>query len=235
MSTEITGAVGGDASLLKTVYVDSDGKLVVTSGGGTTALEIQGSQAVGDTPVTANPVLIGGVGYDDVSSPAPITNNGELQNFRVGVYGNLLIGGLGVDGADAQSNELAFTPTMGGDPRLSPHAGHVFNGADWDRARGNTSGAFANPNYASAVILTAQTAAVGTNWTAFASQACQALDITNATGVDIEYRRGGSGNGMIIPQGASRLILAITDADEIQIRRVDTSNTQVTITAEALT
>ena len=90
------------------------------------------------------------------------------------------------------------------------------------------------PLAVSATILTLTTAATGTNWTAFGSSACDALDLTNSTSVAIEYRRGGAGNGMQVLSGASRLIVGISNANQIEVRRVDTSNTQVTIQAEAL-
>lgn len=82
-------------------------------------------------------------------------------------------------------------------------------------------------------ITSAQTAATGTNWTAFASAACTRLDLVNLTGTDIEYRRGGTGSTFILPDGSGRMIEGLTDADEIEVRRVDTSNTQVTVQAEA--
>jgi hypothetical protein len=90
------------------------------------------------------------------------------------------------------------------------------------------------PLAVSATILTLTTAATGTNWTAFGSSACNALDLTNSTSVAIEYRRGGTGNAMQILSGASRLIVGISNANEIEVRRVDTSNTQVAVQAEAL-
>jgi hypothetical protein len=90
------------------------------------------------------------------------------------------------------------------------------------------------PLAVSATILTLTTAATGTNWTAFGSSACDALDLTNSTSGAIEYRRGGAGNGMQVLSGASRLIVGISNANQIEVRRVDTSNTQVTVQAEAL-
>lgn len=87
---------------------------------------------------------------------------------------------------------------------------------------------------AAGTILSAQTAATGTNWTAFASQACTVLDLQNFTGTAIEYRRGGAGTAFRIPDGGQRRIVGIANADEISVRRVDTSNTQVTVAAEAL-
>lgn len=85
-----------------------------------------------------------------------------------------------------------------------------------------------------ATIVTVQTENPGTGWADFSSEICDALDIVNNTGVAIEYRRAGSGNSIQIPNGGSRLVAGISNAAEISVRRVDTSNTQVTLTAEAL-
>jgi hypothetical protein len=90
------------------------------------------------------------------------------------------------------------------------------------------------PGAVSATILSLTTAATGTNYTAFSSQTCQALDIVNTSSVAIEYRRGGAGNTMTILSGSSRLVVGISNANEISVRRVDTSNTQITIPAEAI-
>lgn len=89
------------------------------------------------------------------------------------------------------------------------------------------------PVASSATILGLTTAATGTNWTAFASQACSALDIVNNTGVTVEYRRGAAGTAMQIPTGAARMVIGITNANQIDMRRTDTANTQVTLQAEA--
>jgi hypothetical protein len=90
------------------------------------------------------------------------------------------------------------------------------------------------PGAVSATILTLTTAATGANYTAFSSQACNSLDIVNTSSVAIEYRRGGAGNAMTILSGSSRLVVGITDANQIGVRRVDQSNTQITIPAEAI-
>lgn len=88
--------------------------------------------------------------------------------------------------------------------------------------------------FISATILSLQTATTGTNFQAFASQACTRLDILNFSGVDVEYRRGGAGNTVRIPNNSGRLVVAIANANEISVRRVDQSNTQVTVQAEAI-
>lgn len=90
------------------------------------------------------------------------------------------------------------------------------------------------PGAVSATILSLTTAATGTNYTAFSSQTCQSLDIVNTSSVAIEYRRGATGTAMTILSGSSRLVVGITNANQIDVRRVDTSNTQITIPAEAI-
>lgn len=89
------------------------------------------------------------------------------------------------------------------------------------------------PQVTTGTILALTTAATGTNYTAFASQACTALDIVNNTGVTIEYRRNAAGVAMQIPTGAARMVIAITNANQVDVRRTDTSNTTVTMQAEA--
>jgi hypothetical protein len=91
------------------------------------------------------------------------------------------------------------------------------------------------PNANSVTIMSVTTAATGTNYTAFSSQTCNSLDIVNTSSVAIEYRRGATGNAMTILSGSSRLVVGITNANQIDVRRVDTSNTQITVPAEAIT
>ena len=90
------------------------------------------------------------------------------------------------------------------------------------------------PGAASAVIMSLTTAATGANYTAFSSQTCNSLDIVNTSSVAIEYRRGATGSSMTILSGSSRLVVGISNANQIDVRRVDQSNTQITIPAEAI-
>ena len=87
------------------------------------------------------------------------------------------------------------------------------------------------PSMTSSGNLSVTTAATGTNWTAFASQALKQLTVSNQTGTNIEFRQGGAGVGLIIPAGAIFTFFGITNANQIEARRTDTSNSQVTITA----
>lgn len=91
------------------------------------------------------------------------------------------------------------------------------------------------PTTSSATILPLTTNATGTTFTAFAAQACIALDIVNNTGTTVEYRRGATGTAMQIPTGAARMVIGITNANQVDVRRTDVSNTQVTMQAEAFT
>lgn len=79
--------------------------------------------------------------------------------------------------------------------------------------------------------ISAQSASTGTNWTAFGSQALKQLNVSNQTGVTIEVLQDGAGVGLQIPTGAFYTFFGITNANQLSVRRVDTSNTQVTITA----
>ena len=90
--------------------------------------------------------------------------------------------------------------------------------------------------YAKAVMtsggnLTATTQATGTNWTTLSAQACSQLTIGNNSGATIEFRQGGSGAGFPVFDKSSFTIFGIANANEISVRRVDTSNTQVTVAA----
>lgn len=86
-----------------------------------------------------------------------------------------------------------------------------------------------------ATILELETNSTGTTYVAFADTPCNALDVVNASGTALEYLRNGTGNAMQLPDQSARLIVGITNANQISVRRVDVSNTQVTITAEAIT
>jgi hypothetical protein len=86
----------------------------------------------------------------------------------------------------------------------------------------------------SATILSLQTSVTGANFVTFSAQACDSLDLINTTGTAIEYRRGGAGNTVVVPTNASRLIVGLANANEISLRRVDNSNTTVTLKAEAI-
>lgn len=79
--------------------------------------------------------------------------------------------------------------------------------------------------------LLAQTANPGTGYTAFASQACKQLTISNQSGVTILVQQGGAGVGFQIPHGGVVPFYGLTNANQLAVKRQDDSNTQVTVTA----
>lgn len=83
----------------------------------------------------------------------------------------------------------------------------------------------------SAGNLSVQTAAVGSNWVALSTQACERVTITNTSGTLIETRQDGAGAGLQIPDGAGFVFEGLTNANQLSLRRVDLSNTQVTVYA----
>lgn len=87
------------------------------------------------------------------------------------------------------------------------------------------------PTLSSGGNLSATTAATGTNWTAFGSQSLRQLTISNQTGATLEFRQGGAGVGFQVPTANFYTFFGLTNASQIEVRRVDTANTQVTITA----
>jgi hypothetical protein len=71
-------------------------------------------------------------------------------------------------------------------------------------------------------------------WVQLASQACTQFDLVNNTGTALEYKRGAAGTVFIpVPDGTSRLIQGIANANTIYLRRVDQSSTSVTVVGEA--
>jgi hypothetical protein len=244
-------------------------------------VEVEGPYTEDSTaPGAIKPVNIGGFNSSDgqgksagAMTPAWWTRAGALV---IATYSPQTAG------ADALTR-IGYFPgskDFPGTNQPAAFANHVYNGATWDRQRGDTSGTYVQgnvasdgvdagnplkigavyntnppsvgagdrvnlqantfgtlrtmPGFMSVAILSAQTAAVGTNWTTFTTTACAMLDIANVSGADIEYRRDAAGNAMRIADGGSRLVLGITNADQISFRRVDTSNTQVTVTAEVM-
>lgn len=90
-------------------------------------------------------------------------------------------------------------------------------------------------------IMYAQTSAGGTAFVSFGSQACDSLELlvtdatTNAIGVAIEYKINGTGTALPLFYGDSDLITGLTNANQISVRRVDQSTTQIYVYAKAHT
>lgn len=87
------------------------------------------------------------------------------------------------------------------------------------------------PSFTTSGNISAQTSATGANFVAFGSQLCKKLTISNQTGTTIEVRQNGTGVAFQIPTGNFYIFTGITNANQLSIRRSDSSNTQVTVTA----
>ena len=73
------------------------------------------------------------------------------------------------------------------------------------------------------------TSGTGATYVALGSQACKQLTLVNNTGVTIEFRQGAAGVAVPIFDKAAFSIFGITNANQIDVRRTDTSNTTVVI------
>lgn len=89
------------------------------------------------------------------------------------------------------------------------------------------------PTYTAVTNLVLTTSASAGVYQAFPAQTCEAVDVTNDTGVAIEYVRNGAGNPYPIPNGSARLITGITNANQISFRVKGTASV-VTVSGEAL-
>ena len=85
------------------------------------------------------------------------------------------------------------------------------------------------PKMNSGGFINATTASTGANFTAFASQACTSLGIMNGTGQTLEFRQGGSGATLYVPDGTGFYFDGITNCNQIEVRRQDQSNTQLVV------
>lgn len=74
------------------------------------------------------------------------------------------------------------------------------------------------------------TAATGTAYTALAAVPAAQVVLWNNTGVTLEARQAADpGNTFDVPDGTAVPLSGITSASDIELRRKDTSNTQVTL------
>lgn len=80
-------------------------------------------------------------------------------------------------------------------------------------------------------FLNLTTNATGTTYVTFTSTELSKLIISNQTGTTIEVRQGGAGATFLIPTATIITLSGIINANQISLRRSDTSNTQVTVGA----
>jgi hypothetical protein len=87
------------------------------------------------------------------------------------------------------------------------------------------------PFLASGANVSVQTSASGATYVAFSAALCKQLTIVNDTGTDIEFKTNSDSVALPIADGENFTIFGIQSAAEVSVRRVDVSNTQVTVKA----
>lgn len=77
-----------------------------------------------------------------------------------------------------------------------------------------------------------ETASTGTNFTQLASNVCGNVTIYNNAGTDLEFNRANTGAAFVLANGFGKQFPVLTNSNELWIKRVDSSNTRVTVTFE---
>jgi hypothetical protein len=73
------------------------------------------------------------------------------------------------------------------------------------------------------------TSITGTNWVQLPNGEASSVTLRNRSGTDVEISIGGSGQALQIPDSTDLLVAAIANSNEWSVRRVDQSNTPVTV------
>ena len=87
------------------------------------------------------------------------------------------------------------------------------------------------PNFLSVV-----TAASGTEWVAFPSYRCSTMSVLNNSGASVSLRRSGEVDGarvLLLKDGQAWMVRSLTNSNQLEVRRADGGNTQVTVHGEA--
>lgn len=237
--TNNTDTVGANSRTLPTMAYSMvfNGNSWDRTRGDTHGTWMQGNVASG-TADAGNPVKVGGVarsGPNDVQAAQgqrmdlSLNSNGSVYTQLCDGNGNSV--NLKVGTSDT------FPPSVPSLPVLNLNLGFNQTTGYWERIRATAASGMlvntAGETYSSITILNQQTAAAGASFSTFANTPCKQLDIVNNSGADIVYQRNGAGGTMRVPNGSSRMVQGITNANQIGIRRLDSSNTQVTVDAEA--
>lgn len=136
-----------------------------------------------------------------------------------------------VDGAGEHINHtrIDVLPALVAGSAVIGKVGLQVAGADVASGNPVSVAGDVRPKMNSGGFITATTANPGSGWTAFASQACTSLGIMNATGQTLEFRQGGTGAALYVPDGVGFYFDGITNCNQIEVRRQDQSNTQVVV------
>jgi hypothetical protein len=206
VKTAFTGASVGD-TITATQIID-------VTGTPTTVSTLWRNQTTGldlaSTPSAANLTLLGSEALTDA----------QLRASVVPVSPNVTRGGGAID-----SNTQRVTLANDGPGVVS------LSSIDSKTPALDNSRQPVIPSMASGGNISVQTATLGTNYTAFSSQVCKQLTISNQSGTVVEVRQGAAGVALQIPTGAFYTFFGITNTNQLDVRRTDVSNTQITLTA----
>lgn len=141
------------------IQCGSNGAVLVTASGTT---QVVGNVANGAVD-SGNPVKVGGIAH----SGPPAVDVGDRVDGWYGVNGGAVVAGPGLTGVDGQSNNMVGLPsTASAVARLLGVGPSVFNGASWDRQRGDTRATYvanAGSVAAGVAITSAVTGAAANN------------------------------------------------------------------------
>jgi hypothetical protein len=73
----------------------------------------------------------------------------------------------------------------------------------------------------------------GSNYVHLPTFACKQVTLLNTSGTAIEIRRHDQDDVFVLPNNTSYVVKGITNAEQVQFRRQDTSDTLVTIYVDA--
>ena len=224
-----------------------DGSGVTQPVSGTVTANTGLSQPLTDTQLRATPVPVSGTVTANLGTLNGTATETTLSTLSAKVPSNLtvtstrlLVDGSGVTqpvSGTVTANTGLSQPLTDTQLRATPVpvSGTVTADTGLSQPLTDTqlraSAILVTPALSSSGNTSAQTAATGTNWTAFSSQALKQLTISNQTGATLEFRQDGAGVGFQVPTANFYTFFGLTNANQLEVRRVDTSNTQVTVTA----
>lgn len=159
------------------------------------------------------------------ASPSPLTLLGRL---KAAVDALVLIQGYsdGIETLIGSTNTALATSNA----TLTAIAGFVDGIEAVTAATNALLGGTLNvaPQLASGGNLSVTTNTTGTTYNPIAGQACKQVTIINDTGTKLQVRQGATGDTVTIFDQAAFTFFGITNANQLQVRRKDTSNTAVT-------
>ena len=181
----------------------------------------------------SNAIKIGGV----YNSSLPTYSTGQKVELQTDVNGRLLTS-IGVplpSGTNTIGSIASITNAL---PSGGNTIGSVTQSGTWNVASitnslpsGTNNIGVVTPAMSGSGNLNAVTSTTANSFTAFASQACKQLTITNNTGQKIEVQQGGTGTTIVVFDQSYYTFYGITNTNQLGVRRVDLATTAVTVQA----